>query len=296
MDYLRDMPLFVEVVRTRSFRKAADALGMPDSTLSRRIAQLEEAIGVRLLNRTTRRVEPTEAGQLYFERCRRIVEEARIAHEALGDLATRPRGTLRVSLPADFAVVYLAPILREFANVYPEIGFDLDLTPRNVDLVAEPYDLAIRMAKPEVGTLVSRVIGRLTGRLYASPGYLAVAPSLGHPADLERHDCLTMPNLRDWLLYTGAQSYEAKVGGRFVANSVTLLKRFAAQDMGIVFLPPRAVAEEVTDGRLIEVLRGWRGAPQPIHAVTATKLLPARTQRFIAFLKERLDSEEGSNS
>lgn len=291
MDHLRDMALFVEVARTRSFRQAAKALGVPGATLSRRIAQLEQAVGVRLLNRTTRRVEPTEAGRLYFERCERIVEEARIAHEALGEIATRPRGMLRVSLPAGFAVVYLAPILRDFADAYPDIRFDLDLTPRNVDLVAEPYDLAIRMAAPEAGTLVSRVIGRLAGQLYASPAYLAAAPRLEHPADLEHHQCLAMPVRGDWLLHAGAESHAVKASGRFVANSVSLLKRLAAQDMGVVFLPPRAVTEEVAGGHLLHVLPAWRGASQAVHAVTATKLLPARTQHFIAFLQDRLGSE-----
>src|SRR5690349_15485868 len=124
MDVLNYMRLFVEVARHKSFRGAADALGMPNSTLSRNIAELEKAIGLKLLNRSTRRVELTEAGETYFKRCECIVEEALSAHEALLDLAERPMGLLRVSLTSSFAVGYLAPILKDFANEYPLIKFD----------------------------------------------------------------------------------------------------------------------------------------------------------------------------
>lgn len=291
MDHLSDMALFVEVMKMRNFRRAAEALGMPASTLSRRIAMLEQSIGVRLLNRTTRRVEPTDAGEIYHARCRRIVEEAKLAHEELGDLVTRPRGTLRASLPVDFATMYLAPILPEFATLYPDITFDFDLTPRNVDLVAEPFDLAVRMAAPEVGSLVSRVIGRIAARLFAAPGYLETHGAPLHPADLERHDCLTMQSRRSWTLYRDAMTFEANVSGWFVANSVSLLRQLAVEAQGVVFLPRRAVEDELKSNRLVEVLPDWRGAPQTIHAVTATRLLPARTQRFIEFLRTKLMSE-----
>lgn len=149
MDHLNDMALFVEVVKARGFRGAAQALGMPNSTLSRRIGALEKAIGLRLLHRTTRKIELTEAGLIYFERCKRIVDEARLAHEQLGELLAQPSGVLRASLPVDFAVTYLAPLIAEFASLYPGITFDFDLTPRQVDLVSEPFDVAIRMGEPE---------------------------------------------------------------------------------------------------------------------------------------------------
>src|SRR5262245_54011150 len=129
MEHLNDMALFVEVAKARSFRRAAEAAGVPNSTLSRRIGALEQAIGLRLLNRTTRKIELTEAGQLYFERSMRIVEEARLVHEQLGEMVAQPSGMLRVSLPVDFAAIYLTPLLAEFGRRYPGIDFELDLTP-----------------------------------------------------------------------------------------------------------------------------------------------------------------------
>jgi DNA-binding transcriptional LysR family regulator len=116
MEFLNDMALFVEVVKARSFRRAATILGMPNSTLSRRISLLEKAIGLRLLHRTTRKLELTEAGQVYYERSRHIVEEARLAHEELGDMLAQPSGLLRVSLPVDFSTTYLAPLIAAFAQ------------------------------------------------------------------------------------------------------------------------------------------------------------------------------------
>jgi DNA-binding transcriptional LysR family regulator len=133
MEFLNDMALFVEVVKAKGFRGAADTIGMPNSTLSRRISALEKAIGLRLLHRTTRKVELTEAGQIYYERCKRIVDEARLAHEQLGKMLAQPSGVLRASLPVDFTVAYLAPLVAEFANLYPGITFDFDLTSRRVD-------------------------------------------------------------------------------------------------------------------------------------------------------------------
>lgn len=161
-NYLKDMALFVEVVKAKGFRGAAEAVGIPNSTLSRRISSLEKTIGLRLLHRTTRKIELTEAGQIYFERCKRIVDEARLAHEQLGEMLEQPSGVLRVSLPVDFAVTYLAPLIAEFAGLYPGISFDFDLTPRRVDLVSEPFDVAIRMGESENSQLIARPLASLT--------------------------------------------------------------------------------------------------------------------------------------
>ena len=288
MDYLNDMALFVEVAKVRSFRRAAAAIGAPTSTLSRRIALLEQSVGLRLLNRTTRRIELTEAGQVYFERCKRIIDEARIAHEELGSLLAQPTGLLRVSAPADFASVWLAPLLGAFAERYPGITFDFDLTPRNVDLITEPFDLAIRMANPGPSHLISRVIGRVTPRLYAAPSYLAQHGEPMQPQQLEQHQCLTMKTVPIWELHAGTRTFSAAVGGRFKANGVAMLRQLAVQGLGILNLPERAVEQEVAAGTLKRVLPEWQGAAISIHAVTETKLIPAKAQRFIEFLRDGL--------
>jgi DNA-binding transcriptional LysR family regulator len=289
LELLNDMALFVEVVNARSFRRAAQTIGVPNSTLSRRISGLEKAIGLRLLHRTTRKVEPTEAGQLYFERCRRIVEEARLAHEQLGEMLAQPSGVLRVSLPVDFATTYLAPQLAEFSRRYPGIDFEFDLTPRRVDLVGEPFDVAIRMGELPDSTLIARKLAELPRHLYASPRYLELSGQPSGPADLERHECLCFARGDAWTLRDGAQSVEVAVGGRFRLNSIGMMRRLATLDLGIAMLAEAIVAEDLADGRLRRVLPQWQATPISVHAVTETRLLPAKTQRFIEFLSERLN-------
>lgn len=288
MELLNDMALFVEVVKAKGFRSAADAMGVPNSTLSRRISALEKAIGLRLLHRTTRKIELTEAGQVYFERCKRIVDEARLAHEQLGEMLAQPSGVLRASLPVDFAVTYLAPLIAEFAGLYPGLTFDFDLTPRRVDLVSEPFDVAIRMGESESSQLIARKLASLTPYLYASPGYLERSGEPKKPADLERHECLSMLKAGSWTLQDSKRTATVAVGGRFIANSVGMMRRLATLDMGLILMPEEVVADELASGKLRRVMPEWHGMPMPVYAITETRLLPAKTQRFIDFLQERL--------
>ena len=288
MELLNDMALFVEVVKARGFRSAADAMGIPNSTLSRRISGLEKEIGLRLLHRTTRKIELTEAGQIYFERCKRIVEEARLAHEQLSDMLAQPSGVLRASFPVDFAVTYLAPLIAEFAGLYPGITFDFDLTSRRVDLVSEPFDVAIRLGESESSQLIARTLASLTPQLYASPGYLERSGEPRKPADLARHECLSVLKASSWTLHDGKRTATVPVGGRFALNSVGMISRLSTLDMGIILMPHEVVADEVASGKLRRIMPAWHGTPTPVYAITETRLLPAKTQRFIEFLRERL--------
>ncbi|RZT29048.1 LysR family transcriptional regulator [Cupriavidus agavae] len=288
MELLNDMSLFVEVVNAKGFRGASNATGVPNSTLSRRISLLEKAIGLRLLHRTTRKVELTEAGQIYYERCRRIVDEARVAHEQLGEMLAQPSGLLRASLPVDFATIYLAPIIRDFAERYARITFEFDLTPRRVDLVTEPFDVAIRMGEQPNSNLIARQLAVLRAQVYASPRYLEMAGVPETPQDLARHECLGFPKVDTWALESGVTSTEVKIGGRYVLNSVGMFRTMATLDQGIILLPRAAVAEELAAGRLRQILPEWQGRPQPVYALTETRLLPAKTQRFMEFVQERL--------
>jgi DNA-binding transcriptional LysR family regulator len=292
MELLSYMRLFVEVARTKSFRRAAEVLEMPNSTVSRHIAELEKVIGLRLLHRSTRKVELTEAGEVYFKRCQSIVEEARIAHESLLDVVERPSGTLRVSMPVDFAIGYLAPILRDFAKTYPLIDFEFDLTARRVDLQSEPYDLAIRIGPPPTApsTLVARQIALLPRYLYAAPGYLQQAPPLNHPDDLAHHvvcigQAATKPQGVLRTLYRGDEQVDVMIVSRFAMNSVGLSRTLALLGVGIAALDTELTREDVALGRLRRVLPDWSLAPVQVHAITETRLLPARTRLFIDFLK-----------
>ncbi|MGU7781065.1 substrate binding domain-containing protein [Burkholderia sp. PU8-34] len=193
-------------------------------------------------------------------------------------------------LPVDFAVTYLAPLIAEFAHLYPGITFDFDLTSRRIDLVSEPFDVAIRIGESENLQLIARPLASFQAHLYASPGYLERSGEPHEPADLERHECLSMlkGGSGSWTLQNGEQTAQVAVSGRFSLNSVGMVRRLATLDLGIILLPEEIVADELANGRLRRVMPEWQGKPLPVYAITETRLLPAKTQRFIEFLRERL--------
>ena len=288
MKLLNDMALFVEVIKANSFRGAAEAVGMPNSTVSRRIAELERRIGLRLLNRTTRRIELTEGGRLYYERCRRIVDEARLAHEELSELVDNPSGLIRLSIPIDFGVVYLAPLLAEFAERYPQIQFDLDLTPKRLDLVSAPVDMVIRIGTLADSQLIARPLGNLQRSLFASPAYLARHGMPESPQALLQHQCLRMLDA-PWVLHNADQQLSLAVDGRYLLNNIGMLRRLALLGQGIAMLVDEMISEDLASGRLQRVLPGWSAQTLPVYVITETRLVPAKVRVLIDFLTEQFN-------
>ena len=288
MKLLNDMALFVEVIKANSFRGAAEAVGMPNSTVSRRIAELERRIGLRLLNRTTRRIELTEGGRLYYERCRRIVDEARLAHEELSELVENPSGLIRLSMPIDFGVVYLAPLLAEFAERYPQIQFDLDLTPKRLDLIRDPVDLVIRIGALPDSQLIARPLGTLQRSLFASPSYLARHGVPSSPAELLQHQCLRMLDA-PWVLQDAKQKLSLAVQGRYLLNNIGMLRRLTLLGQGIAMLVDEMIDEDLTQGRLQRVLPNWKAETLPVYAITETRLVPAKVRVLIDFLTDQFN-------
>lgn len=233
----------------------------------------------------------TEAGRVYYERCRRIVDEARIAHEQLGEMLAQPSGMLRASLPVDLATIFLAPLIADFARQYPGIRFELDLTPRRVDLVAEPFDVAIRVGEQPDSNLVARLLARFTGQLYASPRYLEASGRLSHPSQLTGHECIGFPHAGKWRLQRQHETVEVEVGGRFAVNNVGMIRSLAVLGHGVALLTRTVLADDLGSGRLVRVLPEWHSGMTPVYALTETRLLPAKTQRFIDFLQERFQTE-----
>ncbi len=288
MNFLHNMPIFVEVAKASSFRRAAEVMGLPNSTVSRRIADLERSLGLRLFNRTTRQVELTEAGRLYFANCTRIIAEAELAHQELTDLQTQPSGVLRVSLPVDFAVQFLRPVLTAFAKRYPGIRFDLDLTPNLADLLGDPVDIAIRMAPPTDGHLIARPIARLQTILVASPDYLQARGHPQVPQDLSSHDCLRMKDT-PWLLRDQAGNTSViDVSGAFIANNIGLLYQLALEGNGVAQYAAQLAQTDLATGRLIHVLPQWSPPLAQAFAITTTRLLPAKVRVFLEFLTQNL--------
>lgn len=290
-DLLPHAALFVVVAREQSFSRAAKAMRLPVSTLSRRIAELEAKLGVQLLHRTTRQVVLTPAGARYFEHIQGIVEAAESAHAELAGEVSAPRGVLRISTTQDFALAYLGPALADYSARYPEVSFELDFSARAVDLLAEGFDLAIRLGALPDSQLQSKKLGFSAQSLYAAPAYLARVPPPQRPADLAALECVRIHGAAGrpsrWSLVRGREEAEVvEVQGRFIAGGMRFLVELAKAGMGVALLDDVIAREAVASGALERVLPAWSAAPAPIHALTPSKLLPSRTRLFLDCLQE----------
>lgn len=312
MQLLRDIELFVEVVHARSFSKAAQRLAMPTSTLSRRISEMERQLGLRLLNRTTRKVDVTEAGATYFARCAHLIDEARVAHENLSESSLVPQGTLRLASTPDFAALYLPDVLVAFAQAHPAVQVELDLSSRHIDLSSEMVDAALRVGEQPDSGLVSRRIGQLQHQLFAAPGYLRAHGHPRDPADLAAHAGIriragttgtpasgavpsnpspigrTAPCTTWRLLGPAGERQTVTAPSRFTAGSMAMARELALRAAGVAALDMRAAQGDVQAGRLAPVLPGWRLEPVPLYLVTASRLMPARVRAFAQMLEAAL--------
>lgn len=289
---LNDIALFVEVAKSRSFTRAAEALNMPVSTLSRRIRELEREIGVPLLKRSTRKVEISEAGGVYFERCQSIVAEAQIAHEQLLEMSQQPKGHLRVSMPSSFSMVFMPAILKEFGQQYPDIECEIDLSIRPIDLLADPFDLILRFGRQPDSSVIARQIATLPLGLFATPAYLAKHGIPRTPADLTRHQCLRSSTSKEdsvWELHRAGQVEKISVAGRLTLNNVGMSHRMALKSVGIVPLSTKEFDEGMTHEGLQRVLPDWQFSPVPLLALFPSRLMSAKTRVFLDFIQARLD-------
>ncbi len=294
---LADIALFGEVAKTKSIRRAAEALGIPDSTLSRRITGLEKSLGIRLLHRTTRRIDLTEAGEVFYAQCRQIVDAAAMAQRQLEDMTEAPRGRLRLSLPVDFGTLFLAPLIAEFAGLYPDITFDLQLSEQWADLMQGGIDLSIRLGPQPDSALTARHLADIQHELYAAPEYIRLHGAPEQPRDLLRHSCIRMvcPHWEEnWTLVKDGRAERVNVPERIAVNNFALVRRFATLGVGIAPLDALLAREDIEAGRLCRVLPQWHFRPVPVFALTPGKLLPAKTRVFIDFLARRMTSRSSA--
>ena len=269
MNTFEGMRLLTEVVEGGNFSAAARALGMAPSSVARAIGALEDELGVRLLNRTTRKLSLTEAGRLYHERSKRILAEVDDARLSVSQLEAEPRGMLRLSVPVTFGRLHVAPALPEFLASYPAIQIDLSLTDAFIDLVEEGVDLAIRIGELQDSSLIARRLARNTRVICGSPGYFARAGVPGAPEDLGRHNCLVykrQSNRAVWRLRANQQTYEVEVRGSLWANNADALHTAALAGLGLVILPTWMVGQDVRDGALKVVFADYQVSPSALDA------------------------------
>lgn len=288
-----DMLLFARVVEQGSFTRAGEAFGLSRSLVSKRIAALEARLGVRLLNRTTRRLSLTESGHSYYGHAVRVREVLEDAEHDLAELAGAPRGRLRVNLPGALPESFLARLLGGFLDQYPGLHLELDQDDPFVDLVAEGYDVAVRIGRLADSSMVARRVGASPLVVCASPGYLNTAAAPGHPDDLQRHNCITYRHKRarinSWEFVVDGEPVSIPVRGNLRCGSSTAIRSLAARGLGLAQVPRFVVAAELAEGSLVEVLADYRGEPLAIHAVyPQPPPLPPKVRAFMDFLKARL--------
>jgi DNA-binding transcriptional LysR family regulator len=299
------MAVFAKVVDSASFAAAARHFNMSPAMVSKHVRTLEERLGVRLLNRTTRRVSATEVGQDYYERCLRILSELEDADRAAGDLQAAPRGLLRVTTSVSFGVRQLAPLVAEYLAAYPDVSVDLTLHDDFVDILEARIDLAIRLGQLSDSSLIARKLCAVEMVLCASPGYLKANGVPAKPRDLLKHSCLiyTHATSRAWAFTDGDGKEEViRVAGRLSANSGDALLALAIKDTGIALAPDYLVGDDLTAGRLIRLLPDYATQDTPVYAVYPhSRYLSAKTRTFIDFLASRfahlpqIDYDGGGN-
>jgi DNA-binding transcriptional LysR family regulator len=290
-----DLLIFAYVADAGSFSRAAERLGLPKSTVSRRIALLEERLGERLMLRTTRRLTLTEFGTQLLEHARQVAIEVDAVKALSEHRQARPSGRLRVSMPNDFATLLLSDMLAAFVALHPAVSLELDLSPRRVDLLGENFDLAVRMgALPDDTLLAARRITVFPSGLYAAPAYLAERGEPEVPDDLAHHDALRLlkgsGEAASWTLLRDKERWEGVPPGRATANSPELLIKLACAGVGIAAVPDYFALPSVRQGLLRRVLPAWS---LPSHTAWAVfpgrRLMPAKTRAFIDMLEAAMN-------
>lgn len=290
MDRLNGMTIFVEVARRGGFTPAARHLGLSRAQVSKAVGGLEQHLGARLLNRTTRRVSLTGAGRVYLERCEAILEDIAELEETAARQTSEPAGRLQLSAPTSFGMLHLSRAIPAYLEKYPAVQVSLSLTDRFVDIVAEGFDLAIRVAELEDSSLVARRIAPSRLVFCAAPAYLEKHGEPRVPQDLAIHRCLVYSNDLQadlWRVRGPAGIESVRVNGPLCADNGDVLRSAALSALGIAMLPTFIVGADLADGRLRQVLSAYNPPPISINAVfPSRRFLSARVRSFVDFLAE----------
>ena len=289
---LEEIAAFVEVGRRLSFVRAAEQLGTHVSAVSRAVAALETRLGVRLLHRTTRRVGLTEAGRAHLARSEALLSELEQAEQAASALGSSLQGHLRVSAPTGLGLTYITPAIPDFLGANPGLTLDLHLSNRNVDLVEEGFDLAIRVGNLRDSRLAARRLGDSRRVLAASPDYLRRRGEPRRTDELAAHDCLVLdigaPPER-WVLHRPGARASVRVNMRLRSNNSLALRDACLAHAGITLLPQFVLAADLDNGRLKRVLPAWSAVEQGIFAIyPGNRFIPAKVRAFVEFVDANL--------
>lgn len=291
MESLNNIRAFTKVVEIGTFTGAAKALGQTKSAVSKNVAHLEEHLGARLLNRTTRAVSPTEVGQAFFDRCQRILVDLENAERSVADLHTNPRGTLRINAPTSFGNRYLADAIADFMKIHTDLKVELDLNDRVVDLVDEGYDMAVRITSLVDSSLIARKIAPFRSVICASPSYWKEHGKPNRPEDLSKYNALIysyLANDNEWSLIGPNGKTTVKISGSFKSNNGEALVSAGCTGLGILAVPTFIGFDALKAGLLEPVLTDYSSPIAGIYVVYPhNRHLSAKVRLFVDFLVAR---------
>lgn len=292
MDLFASIRMYVAVVDGGSFAAAADKLGISRAMASKQIQKLEEHLGTRLLNRTTRRLSLTETGRAFHERSLQILSDVEEAEQIAGQMTSRPQGVLRVTIPLSYGQHRLATIIGDYTQAYPQVQLDISLSDRKVDLIEDGLDLAIRIGALPQSDLIARKIGGVRSIVCAAPAYLARRGTPRTPADLSGHACLgyTLTGSgADWRMEGPEGSLSVPITGPIRADNGDIIRLAALSGAGILFQPHFIVDDDLAAGRLVRLLPQWQSVELGVYAVyPSRKHLSAKVRTFVDFLATAL--------
>ncbi|MED5525219.1 MAG: LysR substrate-binding domain-containing protein [Pseudomonadota bacterium] len=295
LDTLTSMTVFCDAIAHGSLAAAARHNGISAEMAGRHLSALESRLGVRLINRSTRKLHLTDAGRSYLERCRHILDEMRAVEAEVGALQHQPSGQLRIAAPLAFTTSVLAPAVNEFMNRYPQITLRFELSEREVDLLAGGFDVALRLGELPDSGLVAHPLGRFALLLVASPAYLATQP-ITNPEQLGSSEALLYSRTsspQQLALSRGNERQTVALHGQLTASDIGFLVEMALLGKGVLLAPSFVVAPHLANGRLRQVLPEWSARQLPFHALVPHRaLLPSTVRAFIDFLKAWLAGQD----
>jgi DNA-binding transcriptional LysR family regulator len=294
MDRLENMRTFTRVVEAGSISGAAERLSVAKSAVSRRLKELEEHLGVELFHRTTRRMNLTDTGRAFYQQSIRILEDVLEAELATSQAHGTLKGSLKIALPSSFGLMHMGPAINEFMQIHPQIEFDLDFNDRQVDLIQEGFDLAIRIANLPDSSLIARRIAPIQHILCASPAYLEKYGTPQVPDDLSRHKCLTYSLLHNYQIWTftdkNNQQSKITINPHMKAGAGSFLRDAAVEGQGIVYLPTFIVYKEIENKTLLPLLSEYLPWQIDAYAVyPQTRHLSQRVRAFVDFIVKRFE-------
>lgn len=288
-DRLTSMAVFVRALECGSFAEAGEALGMSSQMAGRHVGTLEKNLGVRLIDRTTRSQHATEAGEIYYSRCKAVLAEAEAADAAIQMLSSEPRGLLRITAPAALGTTSIVPLVAKFMQSYPEVEVDLTLGDRIIDVTGAGFDAAIRAGELKDSSLHARRLADYQFVVCAAPEYLAHHGTPTHPNELSDHHCLgfTYPGIgtqsahSDWHFYQAGQEFRVPINPRFIVNDARAMHAAAVAGMGIVMGPLPNLRAELEAGGLVRLLTEFDVPSLPLHIVYTSRQPLPKLSRFI---------------